>query len=209
MRKPAAACLSVGAVVAATLAGQRHGPQHPRTALWYASLRKPSYTPPGPVIGAAWTALDALLCVAGYKLLTTPPSPNSQRRAGSVGPEHRRDRWLPLGLLRPQGARREHGRGRRDAGFGRRCHRNGGVRGPDRRGRRGSPRRLARVRDPAERGDLAAQLMSGPVRERRCAPLTTQQDAAQARAQRPAARSRRAASEAGPGAAPSSARDRP
>ncbi len=74
MRKPAAACLSVGAVAAAALAGRSQGPQHPRTALWYASLRKPSYTPPGPVIGTAWAVLDALLCVAGYRLLTTRPS---------------------------------------------------------------------------------------------------------------------------------------
>ena len=74
MRKPAASCLAVGAVVAATLAGRQHGPQHPRTALWYASLRKPSYTPPGPVIGAAWTILDGLLCIAGYRLLTARPS---------------------------------------------------------------------------------------------------------------------------------------
>jgi translocator protein len=75
MNKIAAASLSTGAVVAANLVGQRFGPQHPRTALWYASLRKPSYTPPGPVIGVAWTVLDALLCVAGYRLLTARPGP--------------------------------------------------------------------------------------------------------------------------------------
>ena len=75
MNKIAAASLSAGAVVTANLVGRRFGPQHPRTALWYASLRKPSYTPPGAVVGAAWTVLDALLCVAGYRLLTTRPSP--------------------------------------------------------------------------------------------------------------------------------------
>ena len=85
MNKIAAASLSTGAVVTANLVGRRYGPQHPRTALWYASLRKPSYTPPGPVIGAAWMVLDTLLCVAGYRLLTTRPSPMRNAAAAAWG----------------------------------------------------------------------------------------------------------------------------
>ncbi len=72
--KPAPAlALSVGSVVAAGLIGSRFGPQHPRTAVWYASLRKPPYTPPGPVIGGAWGVLEILLAVTGYRLLTSRP----------------------------------------------------------------------------------------------------------------------------------------
>ena len=74
MRSQTAALVAGGTVFAAALIGSRRGPQHPRTALWYASLRKPSYTPPGPAIGAAWAVLDTLLSVSGYRLLKSPPS---------------------------------------------------------------------------------------------------------------------------------------
>lgn len=74
MRSQTAALIAGSAVFAAALIGSRRGPQHPRTALWYASLRKPSYTPPGPAIGAAWAVLDTLLSVSGYRLLKSPPS---------------------------------------------------------------------------------------------------------------------------------------
>jgi benzodiazapine receptor len=77
MRRDTAALLAGGAVLAAAFAGSRHGPtpDQPRTAAWYASLRKPSFTPPGAAIGAAWVGLDVLLCVSGYRLMTAPPSP--------------------------------------------------------------------------------------------------------------------------------------
>ncbi len=76
MRKTPAAGLAASAVVAAQLIGRRHSPtpDHPRTAAWYAALRKPSFTPPGPVFGIAWTGLDALLGYSGYRLLTARPS---------------------------------------------------------------------------------------------------------------------------------------
>ena len=74
MNKTAATFLSIGAVAAAALAGQRAGPQHPREAIWYARLDKPGFTPPGPVIGGAWTLLDLLLVVSGSRLLAAPPS---------------------------------------------------------------------------------------------------------------------------------------
>ena len=59
------------AVIAAQVIGGLRGPTpgHPKTATWYARLRKPSFTPPGPVFGIAWTLLDGLLGYAGYRLL--------------------------------------------------------------------------------------------------------------------------------------------
>ena len=77
MRKTQAALATTAAVTAAQLLGAQWnpGPNHPRTAAWYAALRKPAFTPPGPVFGIAWTALDALLAYSGYRLLTAPASP--------------------------------------------------------------------------------------------------------------------------------------
>ncbi len=77
MDKISAALLSSSAVIAAAVIGGRHAPspQHPRTALWYAKLNKPGFTPPGPVFGGAWSALYPLLGWAGYRLLAKPPSP--------------------------------------------------------------------------------------------------------------------------------------
>ncbi|MDT7953141.1 MAG: TspO/MBR family protein [Acetobacteraceae bacterium] len=72
MQKSAAAIVAGVAAAGALLAGSRFnpGPQHPGTALWYARLEKPDFTPPGPVFGLAWTALDGLLGYTGYRLLT-------------------------------------------------------------------------------------------------------------------------------------------
>lgn len=75
MKNTLAALVSFGSVIAATTAGGRHGPQRPLNGIWYAALRKPSYTPPGPVFGAAWTVLDGLLGAAGYRLMKAPRSP--------------------------------------------------------------------------------------------------------------------------------------
>jgi tryptophan-rich sensory protein len=69
MKQGTAIAIAGAAVLAAAAIGSRSGPQEPRAAIWYASLRKPSYTPPGPAIGAAWTLLDALLWVSGARLL--------------------------------------------------------------------------------------------------------------------------------------------
>jgi benzodiazapine receptor len=77
MDRITASAIAGSAVIGAQAAGGRFGPtpSHPRTAIWYAALRKPSFTPPGPVFGIAWTLLDALLGYAGYRLLSAPPSP--------------------------------------------------------------------------------------------------------------------------------------
>ena len=75
MKNTLAALASFGSVIAATTAGGRHGPQRPLNGIWYAALSKPSYTPPGPAFGAAWTVLDGLLATVGYRLMTKPSSP--------------------------------------------------------------------------------------------------------------------------------------
>jgi tryptophan-rich sensory protein len=74
MRTNTAIVASIGAVAAAALIGGSQGPQKLRAAAWYARLRKPSYTPPGAAIGLTWGVLETLLCVAGARLLTRPPS---------------------------------------------------------------------------------------------------------------------------------------
>ncbi len=75
MKQSTAVALAIGSVATAAFIGGNFGPQHPRAAVWYATLRKPVYTPPGRVIGAVWGVLDILLCVTGYRLLTTRASP--------------------------------------------------------------------------------------------------------------------------------------
>ena len=85
MNRTQAALAAGAAVTTAQLLGARWnpGPAHPGTAAWYAALRKPSFTPPGPVFGAAWTALDALLAYSGYRLLTAQASPKRNAALGA------------------------------------------------------------------------------------------------------------------------------
>ena len=75
MNKPSAFLVASAALAAAALVGKRASPSpdHPRTALWYARLRKAPFTPPGPVFGGAWAVLYPLLGWAGYRLLRSPP----------------------------------------------------------------------------------------------------------------------------------------
>jgi benzodiazapine receptor len=73
MKPSTAALVTIGGVAAAALIGGSYGPQNPSIGWWYAKLRKPPYTPPGPVFGIAWTILEILLCVTGYRLLRTRP----------------------------------------------------------------------------------------------------------------------------------------
>ena len=75
MKNTLASLAYFGYVIAATVAGGRHRPQRPVNGIWYAALHKPSYTPPGPACGAAWTVLDGLLATAGYRLMKAPRSP--------------------------------------------------------------------------------------------------------------------------------------
>lgn len=85
MQRVTAAGLAGGLVMAAQLNGARFnpGPGHKRTAAWYAALRKPGFTPPGPVFGLAWTGLDALLAYAGYRLLRAPAGPARSTALGA------------------------------------------------------------------------------------------------------------------------------
>ena len=88
MTQPTTAALTAAvAVAAAAVAGSRFGPtpNHPRTAAWYGRLRKPSYTPPGPVFGAAWTVLDGLLWYSGFRLLSRPAQPRQRLALGLWG----------------------------------------------------------------------------------------------------------------------------
>jgi tryptophan-rich sensory protein len=85
MKQTEAALLSGTAVATAQLLGARWSPSpnHPRTAAWYAALRKPSFTPPGPVFAIAWTGLDVLLGYSGYRLLTARASPTRTAALGT------------------------------------------------------------------------------------------------------------------------------
>ncbi len=87
MREKTAAFVAAAAVLSPARVGARYnpGPGEPRTAAWYARLDKPSWTPPGAVIGVAWTGLDLLLCVAGYRLLAAPPSRERRTALGLWG----------------------------------------------------------------------------------------------------------------------------
>ena len=75
MYKTTAALVSVASVAGAALIGAQFGPQRPREAVWYASLRSPSYTPAGSTIGVAGGVLETLLALTGYRLLTKPSGP--------------------------------------------------------------------------------------------------------------------------------------
>jgi tryptophan-rich sensory protein len=72
MEKTTAALISVASVASAAVIGAQFGPQRPREAVWYDTLRKPSFTPSGSTIGIAWGLLETLLAVTGYRLLTKP-----------------------------------------------------------------------------------------------------------------------------------------
>lgn len=74
LSKPVAGLVAGGAVIAAAVAGTRFGPtpNRPATLTWYARLRKPSFTPPGPAFGIAWSVLDGLLWYSGTRLMSRP-----------------------------------------------------------------------------------------------------------------------------------------
>lgn len=76
MRAGSALALTGAAVVGALLAGSRYSPapSRPDDAAWYAGLNKPGFTPPRPVFGVVWTALDGLLWFTGYRLSQAPRS---------------------------------------------------------------------------------------------------------------------------------------
>jgi benzodiazapine receptor len=77
MRQAQAIATTSAAVLAALVTGGRFGPGpgRKRTAVWYARLDKPDFTPPGPAYGIAWTALGGLLIYSGSKLLMAKAQP--------------------------------------------------------------------------------------------------------------------------------------
>ena len=81
-----------GAVALVAWSGQRFAPTpaHPRTLGWYVRLRKPGFTPPGPVFGAGWGLIETCLAYGGYRLLRRPSSPSRDAAVGL---------WLANNLL--------------------------------------------------------------------------------------------------------------
>jgi len=49
-------------------------PNHPRTMLWYLTLREPAIKPPDWLFPVAWTGVEAGLAIAAYRLLRAAPS---------------------------------------------------------------------------------------------------------------------------------------
>ena len=74
MRRVQAVAASVLCVGACAVIGGMNGPQKPSRAFWYVALRKPSDTPPGPVVGGTWGLLEGLLVAAGVRLMQRPRS---------------------------------------------------------------------------------------------------------------------------------------
>ncbi len=79
-----AAVLAGGLVLGAALLARGMGPggSNRATKRWYRALEKPGFTPPGTVIGSVWTVLDALMGIAGFRLLRAPPSAPRGRALG-------------------------------------------------------------------------------------------------------------------------------
>lgn len=57
-------------------------PDHPRILVWYRTLKKPGFKPPDIAIPIAWTVIESLLAVAGYRLLRRPATPERNRALG-------------------------------------------------------------------------------------------------------------------------------
>ena len=73
-----------GAMALIGWSGQKFAPtpNHPRTMAWYLLLRKPHFTPPGPVFGAAWGIIESILAYGGYRLLRRKSSPARNAAVG-------------------------------------------------------------------------------------------------------------------------------
>lgn len=60
-------------------------PNHPRTLLWYKTLRMPSFKPPDAAVPLAWAAIETTLAFAAYRLLRRPGSPARSRALAWLG----------------------------------------------------------------------------------------------------------------------------
>ncbi|CAA9487837.1 MAG: hypothetical protein AVDCRST_MAG39-565 [uncultured Sphingomonadaceae bacterium] len=70
----AAGAIVAGVLLSSALVGRRNAPEpsHPRIDRWYHRLNRPSFTPPDPVFGAVWPAVETALGYGGYRLLRAP-----------------------------------------------------------------------------------------------------------------------------------------
>lgn len=71
---------------------------------WYASLRKPSWNPPGWVFGPVWSALYVAMAVAAWRVWLQASSPARRRALGAFFAQLALNAlWTPLffGLHRP------------------------------------------------------------------------------------------------------------
>jgi tryptophan-rich sensory protein len=84
---PAAAAIASAAFVIplALSASSSPTPLHPRTMAWYLSLREPRFKPPDWLFPVAWSAIEASLAHAGYRLLRTEPSVQRNKALGWLG----------------------------------------------------------------------------------------------------------------------------
>lgn len=75
LSRAGAAAVVAASVAATALLGRRNSPEpaHPAIDRWYHRLRKPPFTPPDPVFGAVWPAVEMALAYGGYRLLRKPP----------------------------------------------------------------------------------------------------------------------------------------
>ena len=73
---PVAAALALAPFVIpiSLSASSAPSPAHPATMAWYLALRTPSFKPPDWIFPVAWTAIEAGLTTAAYRLLRSPPS---------------------------------------------------------------------------------------------------------------------------------------
>jgi len=72
-----AGMIVVGVLGASAILGRRNAPEpgNPSVERWYRRIRKPDFTPPDPVFGAMWPALETAIAAGGYRLLRRPPTP--------------------------------------------------------------------------------------------------------------------------------------
>lgn len=77
MSGPAAAAIASCAftVPLALSLSSTPSPNHPRTMLWYLTLREPAFKPPDWLFPVAWTGIEAGLATAAYRLLRAASSP--------------------------------------------------------------------------------------------------------------------------------------
>lgn len=79
-----AGLLASGAFIVPTAlsASTAPSPNHPRTLLWYRSLRQPPFKPPDVAVPVAWIAIESTLALAAFRLLRAQPSAARSRALG-------------------------------------------------------------------------------------------------------------------------------